>query len=64
MHYFNGTGWLEIFNGTQTSIGRTVDVDAWDAATGVGFFVDPQRGTRRPVTDYPDFSHLERADQV
>jgi hypothetical protein len=24
----------------------------------------PQRGTRCPVTDYPDFSHLEQADQV
>lgn len=26
--------------------------------------VDPKRGTRRPVTDYPDFSDLEQADQV
>lgn len=64
MRYFNGTGWLAIFNGTETMTGRTVDVDAWDAATGVALVVDPQLGTRRPVTDYPDFSHLERADQV
>ncbi|WP_186357181.1 hypothetical protein [Streptomyces sp. SLBN-118] len=41
-----------------------MDVDAWDAATGVSVVVDPQRGARRPVTDYTDFSHLERADQV
>ncbi|MFD0427110.1 hypothetical protein ACFQ60_46815 [Streptomyces zhihengii] len=26
--------------------------------------VDPKRGALRPVTDYEDFSHLERADQV
>lgn len=64
MRYFNGTGWLAIFSGTDTMIGRTVDVDAWDEATGVALVVDPQGGTRRPVTDYPDFSHLERADQV
>ncbi|MFE5688162.1 hypothetical protein [Streptomyces sp. NPDC056512] len=32
MHYFNGTGWLAIFNGTETMVVRTVDVDAWDAA--------------------------------
>lgn len=64
MRYFNGTGWLAIFNGAEAMIGRTVDMDAWDATTGVALVVDPQRGTRRPVTDYPDFSHLERADQV
>ncbi|MFE7276014.1 hypothetical protein [Streptomyces sp. NPDC057623] len=64
MRYFNGTGWLAIFTGTETAIGRTVDVDAWDDATGVALVVDPQGGSRRPVTDYPDFSHLERADRV
>ncbi|MGW1538909.1 hypothetical protein ACWCPM_01195 [Streptomyces sp. NPDC002309] len=64
MHYFNRTGWLAIFSGTETLIGRTVDVDAWDEATGVALVVDPKRGTRLPVADYPDFSHLERADQV
>ena len=62
--YFNGTGWLAIFTGTETMIGRTVDVDTWDEATGVALVVDAQPGTRRPVTDYPDFSHLKRADQV
>ncbi|MDQ0600256.1 hypothetical protein QF037_004601 [Streptomyces canus] len=45
-------------------IGRTVHVDAWDEATGVALVVDPKRGTRRPVTDCPDFSHLEQADPV
>ncbi|MEW2049883.1 hypothetical protein [Streptomyces sp. NPDC005476] len=64
MRYFNGTGWLAIFTGTETTIGRTVHVDAWDEATGVALVVDPKRGTRRPVTEYPDFSHLEQADQV
>ncbi|MFG2670468.1 hypothetical protein [Streptomyces sp. NPDC048445] len=64
MRYFNGTGWLAIFNGTETMVGRTVDEDAWDAATGVALVVDPKQGTRRPVRGYPDFSHLERADQV
>ncbi|MEU2554623.1 hypothetical protein ABZ589_23605 [Streptomyces sp. NPDC013313] len=64
MRYFNGTGWLAIFTGTETMSGRTVDVDAWDEATGLALVVDPQRGTRRAVTDYTDFSHLERADQV
>ncbi|MFT9790602.1 hypothetical protein ACMZ5E_30840 [Streptomyces rhizosphaericola] len=64
MRYFNGRGWLAIFNGTEATVGRTVDVDARDATTGVARVIDPQRETRRPVTDYPDFSHLERADQV
>ncbi len=64
MRYFNGTGWLAIFTGTETMIGRTVNVDGWDETTGVALVVDPRRGTRRPVTDYPDFSHLEHADQV
>ena len=64
MRYFNGTGWLAIFSGTETVIGRTRDVDAWDETTGIALVVDPQRGTRRPVTDYPDFSHLEPASQV
>jgi hypothetical protein len=64
MRYFNQTGWLAIFNGTESMIGRTVAVEAWDEATGTALVVDPQRGALRPVTDYPDFSHLERADQV
>ncbi|MFG2768939.1 hypothetical protein [Streptomyces sp. NPDC048350] len=64
MRYFNGTGWLAIFNGTETMTGRTVHVDAWDETTGAALVVDPKRGTRRVVTDYPDFSHLEQADQV
>ncbi|MFB8245291.1 hypothetical protein ACFC5X_09605 [Streptomyces sp. NPDC055952] len=54
MRYFNGTGCLAIFTGAQTTIGRTVHVDAWDEATGTALVVDPKRGMRRPVTDYPD----------
>ncbi|MDX2593461.1 hypothetical protein PV343_14610 [Streptomyces sp. WI03-4A] len=64
MRYFNGTGWLAIFTGTETMSGRTVNVDAWDEAPALALVVDPRRGTRRAVTDYTDFSHLERADQV
>ncbi|WP_101258486.1 hypothetical protein [Streptomyces barkulensis] len=64
MRYFNQTGWLAIFNGTESMIGRTVAVEAWDEATGTALVVDPQRGALLPVTDYPDFSHLEPADQV
>ncbi|MEW2569267.1 hypothetical protein [Streptomyces sp. NPDC047070] len=64
MRYFTGTGQLAIFTGTETTIGRTAHVDAWGESTGVALVVDPGRGTRRPVTDYPDFSHLEQADQA
>ncbi|MGA4996389.1 hypothetical protein [Nonomuraea bangladeshensis] len=64
MLYFNQTGWVAIFTGTETETGRTVDVEAWEQNTGAALVVDPQRGVMRPVSDYPDFSHLERADQV
>ena len=57
---FTPTGWVAIFNGTDT----TVEVDGWDMATGTALVVDTERGARRRVTDYPDFSHLERADRV
>lgn len=64
LRYFNQTGWTAIFNGTETMIGRMVRVEAWDPATGTALVVDPKRGAMRPVTDYEDFSHLEKADQV
>ncbi|HEY8980434.1 MAG TPA: hypothetical protein VIU15_12705 [Streptomyces sp.] len=64
MHYFNGTGWMARFDGTKTTMARAVAVDAWDEATGVALVVDPKLGRRLPVTDYPDFSHLTRADRV
>lgn len=64
LRYFNQTGWTAIFNGTETEIGRMVRVEAWDLATGTALVVDPKRGAMRPVTDYEDFSHLEKADQV
>ncbi|MER7141151.1 hypothetical protein ACIQGA_31550 [[Kitasatospora] papulosa] len=64
LRYFNQTGWTAIFNGTETEVGRMVRVEAWDPATGTALVVDPKRGAMRPVTDYEDFSHLEKADQV
>ncbi|MEV6204553.1 hypothetical protein AB0M64_31930, partial [Streptomyces sp. NPDC051771] len=64
LRHFNQTGWTAIFNGTDTEIGRMVRVEGWDQATGTALVVDPKRGALRPVTDYEDFSHLERADQV
>ncbi|WP_427761557.1 hypothetical protein [Streptomyces sp. DSM 41931] len=64
LRYFNQTGWTAIFSGTDTEIGRMVRVEGWDQATGTALVVDPKRGALRPVTDYEDFSHLERADQV
>ncbi|MGP4097969.1 hypothetical protein [Nonomuraea sp. KM90] len=64
IHYFNRTGWVAIFTGTETETGRTVHVEAWDPVTGTALVVDSQRGAMRRVDDYPDFSHLERADQV
>ncbi|MFC8015362.1 hypothetical protein [Streptomyces cinereoruber] len=62
--YVNQTGWTAIFNGTDTEIGRMVRVEGWDQTTGTALVVDPKRGALRAVTDYEDFSHLERADQV
>jgi hypothetical protein len=64
MRYFNLTGWTAVFTGNDTEIGRMRDVEAWDAETGTALIVDPQRGALRPVTDYPDFSHLEKAHRV
>ncbi|MFD0305920.1 hypothetical protein [Streptomyces sp. NPDC127119] len=50
--------------GGDTEIGRMVRVEGWDQMTGAALVVDPKRGALRAVTDYEDFSHLERADQV
>ncbi|MEU0540445.1 hypothetical protein ABZ319_11275 [Nocardia sp. NPDC005978] len=61
---FVHTGWVAIFTGTDTQIGRQREVDGWDPATGTALVVDPEMGVRRPVTDYSDFSHLEKASQV
>jgi hypothetical protein len=30
----------------------------------MALFVDPQESRRKPVTEWTDFSHLERAEQV
>ncbi|MEU5588940.1 hypothetical protein [Streptomyces chrestomyceticus] len=64
LRHFHQTGWNAIFNGTDTTIGRTVRVEAWEPATGAALVVDRERGTLRPVMDYEEFSHLEQADQV
>ena len=64
LRYFNQTGWTAIFNGIETEIGRMMRVDDWDPVTGTARVVDPQRGALRLVTEYEDFSHLERAGQV
>ncbi|MFI6688361.1 hypothetical protein [Streptomyces sp. NPDC050485] len=64
LRYFNQTGRTAIFNGTETDIGRMVRVEAWDPATGTALVVDPKRRAMRPVTDYEDFSYLEKSDQV
>jgi hypothetical protein len=55
---------LRSLHGTETEIGRMVRVEAWNPATGTAQVVDPKRGAMRPATDYEDFSHLEKADQV
>lgn len=64
LQYFNQTGWLAFFHGTETEICRQVNVEGWDKETGTALVVDAKRGALRPVTDYEDFSHLESADQV
>ncbi|WP_244297671.1 hypothetical protein [Streptomyces griseoflavus] len=64
LRYFNQTGWTAIFHGTDTEIGRMVRVEGWDQATGTALVVDSKRGALRPVTDYEDFSHLEKAEHV
>lgn len=61
---FNATGWMAYFTGTETLMARQRDVDGWDPATGTALIVDAEQGARRLVTDYPDFSHLERTGRV
>ncbi len=64
LRHYASTGWVAIFNGTDTSTGRFAHVDDWDPVTGAALVVDPELGIRRAVGDYPDFSHLERADRI
>ncbi|GLX96444.1 hypothetical protein [Herbidospora sp. NBRC 101105] len=63
MLYVNMTGWTAFFSGTAKLIGRARPVEGWDTETGVAYVVDPEQGRLRPVTDWEDFSHLERAEQ-
>lgn len=58
------TGWLAIFTGTDTQMARRREVDGWDITTGTALVVDPDMGARRPVTDFSDFSHLEKGHRV
>ncbi|MGW4535975.1 hypothetical protein ACWEOI_33960 [Nocardia sp. NPDC004340] len=61
---YTPTGWMAFFTGTDTRMARQRTVDGWDSVTGTALVVDPETGVRRPVTDYSDFSHLEKASQV
>ncbi|WP_416975873.1 hypothetical protein [Streptomyces sp. 4F14] len=64
MDRFTATGWMAFFSGTETEMARQRDVEAWHPTTGTALIVDPRRGALRPVTDFEDFSHLERAHQI
>ncbi|MER5356777.1 hypothetical protein [Streptomyces sp. NPDC002785] len=64
VNYFTETGWMAFFSGTDTEIGRQRGVEAWHPTTGQALVVDPQRGKLRPVTDFEDFSHLERVHRI
>ncbi|MEV0711135.1 hypothetical protein [Nocardia aurea] len=61
---FTHTGWYAVFSGTDNLMSRFREVEGWDPATGTAVVVDAHLGGRRLVTDYPDFSHLEKADRV
>ncbi|WP_203236751.1 hypothetical protein [Nocardia panacis] len=61
---FTPTGWVAVFNGTDALNGRTLEVDGWEAGTGAALVVDTETGIRRPVTEFADFTRLERTDQV
>ncbi|MCX5315822.1 hypothetical protein [Streptomyces sp. NBC_00154] len=53
MRYFNLTGWLAIFNGTESAIGRTVAVETWDESTGTALVVDPAAWCAAPGHGLP-----------
>jgi hypothetical protein len=63
VEYFNSTGWIAIFSGTEELVGRTRHVDGW-SDSGEAMVVDPSSGTMRPVSSWPDFSHLEQAYKI
>ncbi|WP_083936410.1 hypothetical protein [Nocardiopsis ganjiahuensis] len=62
--YFNPTGWVAIFSGTESVTGRARDVEAWRESDGAALVVDTQKGCLRAVFDYEDFSHLEKANKI
>lgn len=64
LKFFNQTGWIAYFAGTDTEDARIVQVEGWEHSTGTALVVDPKRGALRPVTEFEDFKRLEKADQV
>lgn len=63
VEYFNQTGWIAVFAGTDAEPRLVRDVEQWDEA-GVALVVDPARGALRRVTHWSAFSHLERVKKV
>ncbi|QBS45877.1 hypothetical protein DMB37_15400 [Nocardia sp. CS682] len=64
LKFFNQTGWIAYFAGTDTEDARIMRVEGWQHSTGTALVVDPKRGALRPVTEFEDFTRLEKADQV
>lgn len=62
--YFNATGWVAIFSGMQSTMGRTQGVEAWRESDGAALVVDAEKGFLRAAGDYDDFSHLEKANKI
>ena len=58
------TGWAAVFSGTPDEAGRKFPVEGWDGKTGAALVVDAQLGRLRPVTEWENFSHLERGEQA
>ncbi|WP_433656568.1 hypothetical protein ACQPW1_35340 [Nocardia sp. CA-128927] len=64
LKFFNQTGWIAYFAGTDTEDARIVHVEGWEHSIGTALVVDPKRGALQPVTEFEDFTRLEKADQV
>lgn len=63
-HHFAPNGWVAVFSGTEEIVGRFRPVEAWREGDGVALVVDSEIGKLRPVSEWEDFSHLERAQTV
>ncbi|MEU8765061.1 hypothetical protein [Streptomyces sp. NPDC048659] len=55
---------MALFAGTEDEIASQRDVEGWDLVSRVALVVDVEQGRMRPVTDYGDFSRLERAHKI